>query len=45
MVILEAFLGKNLKHLKAALEDSVSGERGSETEEDKGLYEERSSRR
>lgn len=48
MVILEEFLGKGLELSQGCfgkIHSAVSGERGSEAEEDKGFHEERSSRR
>lgn len=48
MVILEEFLGKGLESSEGCfgkIHSAVSGERGSVTEEDKGLHEERSGRR
>ena len=48
VVILEEFLGKGLESSEGCfgkIHSAVSGKRGSETEKDKGLHEERSSRR
>ena len=48
VVILEEFLGKGLELSEGCfwkIHSAVSGERGSEAEEDKGFHEERSSRR